>query len=315
MKMLSRKTVSTVAIAWLLSSVATSAQQIVPPPIVNRVPHAANYTVVPGIPYADPQGTPLLADIYLPKGQGSFPGIVFLHGGGWHNGDRTQLRRQARYMAEHGMVGMAIDYRLAPAHPFPAALNDAKEAVIWLRSHAAEYHVDSGKIAAVGSSAGAYLAAMLGVQSDLAQPGRRTNVQAVVAFNGIFDLEAMPPGTMVSDFLGKPCADAPTLCHQASPTDQISSRGPAYLILHGTADEMAPFAQANDFVEKLKNSNAHVELFTAEGAPHTFWAEPLWREPSFEAMANFLQKVFRTTGSQPSMESRRLPSANTAGQH
>lgn len=259
-------------------------------------PAEMGYTIVSGVPFGKlgNAGSPqLLADIYLPKdqGDGPFPGIVFIHGGGWRNGTRTQLRRQAQYMAARGMVGMAIDYRLAPAQPFPAAFDDAKQAVVWLRSHAAEYHVDSTRIAAVGSSAGGHLAALLGVHSDPRRP-EPYGVQAVVSFNGIFDLAAMPPGTMVSDFLGKPCADDISLCHKASPIDQITSAGPSFLILHGTADTTAPYSQAEAFVAALKSAHIPVELFTAQDAPHTFWTQKKWLEPSFQAMALFLKHVF-----------------------
>ncbi len=249
----------------------------------------AGFTFIQGITYRNVDGIDLVADLYLPPGAGPFPGIVFLHGGGWRNGNRLQLRRQAAYMAQHGMVGMAIEYRLAPAHPFPAALEDAKQAVVWLREHASTYHVDPSKIAAVGSSAGGHLAAMLGVESTDRSAPTGSNVQAVVAFNGIFDFAAMPPSNMVSDFLGKPCTEDVAVCREASPLSHVHPNEPPFLILHGTEDKTAPYAQAAAFVEMLKAAGDHAELFTATGAPHTFWAQPRWFDPSQQAMCSFLQ--------------------------
>jgi acetyl esterase/lipase len=246
-------------------------------------------SIISGVTYAAPDGTPLVADIYEPKGKGPFPGIVFIHGGGWRTGDRQQLRKQAQYMAERGMVGMAIEYRLAPAHPFPAALEDSKAAVVWLREHAKQYHVDKRKIAAIGSSAGGHLAAMLGVESASGKD-KKADVQAVVAFNGIFDFEAMPPSTMVSDFLSKPCAEDLTVCKEASPIDHVHPSEPPFLILHGTADKTAPFSQAQAFVDKLKAEGNVAEIFVADGAPHTFWAQPKWQLQSFAAMESFLDR-------------------------
>jgi acetyl esterase/lipase len=246
--------------------------------------------VLRAVPFAQVAGRPLLADIYLPAGAAVVPGIVFIHGGGWRAGDRTQLRRQAIYMAAHGMAGMAPDYRLAPAHPFPAALEDSRAAVAWFREHAAEYHVDPSRIAVAGSSAGGHLAAMLGVETD-AKHKRPTDVAAVVAFNGIYDLNAMPASNMVSDFAGGHCAQEPAKCIAASPIDHIGKGGPPFLLLHGTADMTAPFSQATTFAAALKKAGYSVEFFTAEGAPHTFWAQKKWIDSSFAALNAFLQRA------------------------
>ena len=256
-----------------------------------------NFELSGGVPFANPDGQSLVADLYLPKGRGPFPGVIYLHGGGWRNGNRSQLRRQAALMAKHGFVGMAIEYRLAPAHPYPAALEDARDAVRWLRRHAKEYNVNPYCIAAVGSSAGGHLAAMLGVDSTRSTGHLRSDedasVQAVVAFNGIFDLEAMPPSTMISDLLGAPCAAAASRCREASPIDHIHPGLPPYLILHGTADATAPYAQADAFVNALRGNHDAGEIFTAEGAPHTFWIQQRWLEPSFKAMQDFLERTCR----------------------
>jgi acetyl esterase/lipase len=250
-----------------------------------------------GVQFATVDGQSLVADLYLPKGKGPFPSVIYLHGGGWRNGNRSQLHRQAELMAEHGFMGMAFEYRLAPAHPYPAALEDARTAVRWLRRHAGEYNVNSDHIAAVGSSAGGHLAAMLGVNSVTAS-GRHRNdddasVQAVVAFNGIFDLEAMPPSTMMSDLIGANCAAATSQYREASPIDHVHPGLPPFLILQGTADTTAPFAQADAFVKPLQQDGDTVQLFAAEGAPHTFWIQPRWLAPSFEAMRTFLKNSLR----------------------
>ncbi|MGH9344652.1 MAG: alpha/beta hydrolase [Terriglobia bacterium] len=251
-----------------------------------------DYDIVRSVPFAHPQGIQLVADMYLPHGSGPFPAIVFIHGGGWRNGDRMQLRRQAAYMAAHGMVGMAIEYRLAPAHPFPAGVKDSRAAVEWLRKHATQYHVDPRRIAAVGSSSGGNLAADLGVESLMSQAGKGANVEAVVSFNGIYDLAAMRPTSMISDFLGKPCTKAQKVCRKASPTDHVRPGEPPFLILHGTDDKTAPYSQAAAFVKKLQNAGVSAQLYTAMGAPHTFWAEKRWYKPSQQAMFIFLTHSF-----------------------
>jgi acetyl esterase/lipase len=259
------------------------------PATVQTSTAAAKYTLLPAIPYAHPGGVELVADMYLPSGPGPFPAILFIHGGGWSSGDRTQLRRQAAYMAERGMVGMAIEYRLAPDHPFPAALDDSREALLWLHKNAAAYKIDAAHIGTVGSSAGGHLVAMLGVESA-GQPNGDTSVQAIVALNGIFDLEAMPATEMISSLLGKPCAQAVDQCREASPIDHIRSSAPPFLVMHGDADQTAPYAQAKAFADKLRAAHDSIELVTIPGAPHTFWSKPQWSQMSDQRMATFLIK-------------------------
>jgi acetyl esterase/lipase len=291
MSIVSRILIATACPLFCVSMFATAQSTSTDKPKESLPSNNSKYSVIPEVTYASPDGIALVADIYEPKGKGPFPGIVFIHGGGWRGGTRMQLLRQAEYMAERGMVGMAIEYRLAPAHPFPAALEDSKAAVVWLREHAKDYNVDKSKIAAVGSSAGGHLSAMLGVESASGHDGK-ADVQAVVAFNGIFDFEAMQPSTMVSDFLSKPCEENLKVCKEASPIDHVQPSEPPFLILHGTADKTAPFSQAQAFVAKLKADDNVAEMFVADGAPHTFWAQPKWLDPSFAAMDSFLEKSF-----------------------
>lgn len=295
LSLLRRRACLAIAVALVSPLVCAFAQESHTP----EEPLPPGVKMVRAVPFAQVNGHALVADIYLPDGSAVVPGIVFIHGGGWRAGDRSQLRRQAIYMAARGMVGMAPDYRLAPANHFPAALDDARSAVTWLRQHAAENHVDPSRIGAVGSSAGGHLVAMLGVQADPSHK-RSTDVQAVVAFNGIYDLAAMPVGNMVPDFVGVPCDQDAAKCKAASPIDQIAQgnraghAGPPFLLLHGTDDKTAPFTQATDFAAALKKAGYEVQLFTADGAPHTFWAQKKWLDPSFAAMNNFLQHTLAT---------------------
>lgn len=258
----------------------------------------AAFRFIEGTPYAHEGGETLVADLYLPKGMGPFPAALYLHGGGWSGGNRKQLRRQAAFMASHGVAGMAIEYRLDPKYHYPAPLHDAKEAVRWLRKHAAQYNIDPKRIAVVGSSAGGHLAALMGVtQGDSSLEGNgcckrySSAVQAVVAFNGIYDLAAMSGRPrMIKNFLGRPCESNPTVCKAASPINHVSNDEPPFLIMHGTADQTAPFAQAKAMVQMLRKSGDTADMFIAPGAPHTFWAQKRWYGPSRDAMQKFLDR-------------------------
>src|SRR4051794_10257244 len=123
------------------------------------------------------------------------PCVVFIHGGAWSAGDRAAHDADIRPMAEHGYVGVTVDYRLAPKHRFPAQVEDVKCAVRFLRAHAEQYGIDPDRIAVWGVSAGAHLALMLGVtqkedglEGDGGWPEQSSAVQAVVAFYPRTDL-------------------------------------------------------------------------------------------------------------------------------
>ena len=104
-------------------------------------------------------GIPLTAEIYVPKGAGPFPALLYMHGGGWAAGSAIQFRKSAMRLAEVGYVVVNLDYSLAPEHPFPRALEDSIYACRWIAKSIAGYNGDPGSVLIGGSSAGANLAA------------------------------------------------------------------------------------------------------------------------------------------------------------
>ena len=94
---------------------------------------AADFDAHYGEVYVERDSGSLKADVYLPKGEGPFPGVVVVHGGAWYIGTRAQLSGVAQLLARHGMTAVAISYRLAPQHKFPAQIEDCKAAVRWMR--------------------------------------------------------------------------------------------------------------------------------------------------------------------------------------
>jgi dipeptidyl aminopeptidase/acylaminoacyl peptidase len=115
----------------------------------------------------------------------------------------------------------------------------------------------------------------------------------MVAFNPVLDLSGPRNGeTGNIRFLGGKCAEMPQACREASPVMQVRPHAPPFLILHGTADDNVPYAQATHMVQALKAAGNQVELFTAEGGGHTFWATEKWYKSSERVMEAFLLKVF-----------------------
>ena len=242
----------------------------------------------------------LKLDLFLPDDDVDLrPGIVFIHGGGWRGGSRNQFRRQAAYLASRGFVGACIEYRLSGEAMFPAAVEDVKCAVRWMRANAKNYRVDTDLIAAVGGSAGAHLAAILGTTDasiDLEGDGGYTEysskVNAVVAFNGVFDMIAMTDGKnageIVSSFLGGSPSEIPETYALASPITHIYATSAPCLLLHGTGNTTVPFQQSIDFKKKLESVSVHAELYQADEAEHGFFNCPPFFQPTLNRMEAFL---------------------------
>src|SRR5262245_55320688 len=100
--------------------------------------------------------------IYWPAGAGPFPALVFFHGGGWVIGDLDSHDVTCRALTNQaGCVTVSVDYRLAPEHKFPAAVDDSYAATRWVAEHAAELGVDPARIAVGGASAGGNLSTVV----------------------------------------------------------------------------------------------------------------------------------------------------------
>jgi acetyl esterase/lipase len=287
-------------LVWLLLAMPLAGQNQNPP-----------YVLPPGVDvksdvvYASPGGRDLHLDLYLPKeGAGPFPAVVYIHGGGWRNGNKSAFRRQAAYMATKGYVGACIQYRLSGEAKYPAALHDSKAAVRWLRANAAKYRVDPDRIGAAGGSAGGHLVAMLGttagkLEGDAGNTTVSSRVKAVAAFNPAVDLvswgKAGPQkidNTLV-EFLGCSYGANPKLWAEATPITHVSKASAAFLFLHGSGDTTVPYQQSLDMMKTLEAAGVHAELLTADGAKHGFFNSPPFYVPTLKRMEEFFNKYLR----------------------
>src|SRR5271154_705244 len=149
-----------------------------------------------GIEYANPDGQHLQLDMARPKtGDGPFPAVLCIHGGGFRAGSRQGYDALCVKLAEQGYVAVTASYRLAPKYQFPAAVHDVKAAIRWLRANAGKYKIDPEHIGVTGDSAGGHLAQLLGVTGDVksfegtgANLDQSSRVACVVNFFGPNDL-------------------------------------------------------------------------------------------------------------------------------
>jgi len=243
-----------------------------PPEDVVPVPHGVAY--IPDVPYRtceDAEKTRLELDIAYPtKGDGPFPALLFFHGGGWVVGSRKNMTPYILRAAQASYVAVAVSYRLSPKHPFPAPVEDAKCAVRWLRANADKYRIDKDHLGAVGYSAGAQLACLLGSPAGQDQSGR---VQAVVSFYGVTDLtDAKHPllAFSVKQYLSGPHNQGPDAAKKASPLHHAGIDSAPTLLIHGDADTLVPIAQSRAYAAKLKEAGAKVSLVEVAKADHNF---------------------------------------------
>lgn len=241
----------------------------------------------PDLLFAQPAGESLRIDLHLPaQGEGPFPTVLCLHGGGWVGGSRKQMTATLDVLARRGYVAAAPDYRLAPAHRWPACLEDCKMAVRWLRANAARFRIDPDRIGVVGLSAGGHLAAMLGMTSPQdALEGtaglldHSSRVQAVVSFAGPVDLtapELLNDEVQTRNLLplfGGPLREKLDAYRQASPLLRRPQSPPPFLLVHGTNDAVVPVQQARAMADHLRHLGGQVVLLELAGEGHT-WAGP-----------------------------------------
>jgi pectinesterase len=254
-----------------------------------------------GLEFAKVDGQSLKLDLLRPNNAAvPVPGLIFLHSGGFVGGDRTWGARLAAFLASQGFVVAISDYRLSPASPFPAAINDAQSVAAWLRTNAVTYQVDPTRIGVVGGSSGGYLAAVLGTNlwsgTDWSGAPPEARVQAAVAVNPALVLPPVAQSNMelwrpgLEAFLG-PFEANPARWQMASPAAHVSELSAPFLFLHGTADPL--YSQSVDMVQSLQRIHVRAELFTAVDAPHGVLLNSPWCQQTVPSMQAFLNSVLK----------------------
>jgi alpha-L-fucosidase 2 len=220
--------------------------------VVARNPDG-NY-LVPGVlgdvVYRRVDGVELALDAYLQKQGTSRPGVVVVHGGGGTSGSRiARVGQLLEMLTTGGFSWFSIDYRLAPEHPFPAALDDLRAALEFVRAHAAELRIDPDRVAVLGEDYGAQLATLLAAERP---PGLR----AVVSLGGIYEA---------------PLASV-------SPLHRVTAGMPTLLIVHGGADTDVPPEQARRYRDALAEAGVPVDMVEVPGAIHAVenWWPSQW---------------------------------------
>jgi len=234
---------------------------------------------------------PLTLDLYRPpEGVAKRPVVVFVHGGAWRSkttrdgGAFRDFPAVLASVAAHNYVVASVSYRFSAEAKFPAAVQDVALAIRWLRAHADNYGIDSGKVVVWGSSAGGQIAAVLGTACGTATFGAVEGVcvQGVIDWYGLVDLESdgkdlgkADVPDYVEDYLGCKLSECPPgWARSASPFPYIDAKDPPFLIQHGAADTTVAPVQSKRLYEALRGAGVPAEFVIYPGVAHGFSKVP-----------------------------------------
>ena len=235
-----------------------------------------------GITYCTIAGVEVKMDVYVPADSKPrpLPVVVHVHGGGWVGGNRSTGSRFVEMkpvLLDRGYLVVSLDYRLAPAHKYPAQIQDVKCAIRHLRGRAAEYGLDPDRIGAWGGSAGGQLVALLG-SADAAIgfdgvgefQGISSEVQAVIAISAITDFTS--PDELRDNysraFRTWPDPTSPEMI-EASPVTHVSADDPPFFFIVGDEDDLVLPAQSVRMHQRLRDAGVPSSLLRVLHAGHS----------------------------------------------
>lgn len=260
-------------------------------PAVSR----ADLVQVKDVVYRKVGNLDLTIRFYIPTDNAtSRPAILWFHGGGWRGGTPKQFQRQSEYLASKGIVCGCVRYRLSGEAPFPACLNDCKNAVRYLRAHAKEFGVDPERIAVGGGSAGGHLAAMVGLtpgkfEGDGTFLDQPSHVSLMILFNPATDLRPLGEVATIKKLMNKSAPTDEELA-DASPVTHVTGKAPPALLLHGDKDTTVPHVHSAFLHRKLRQAGVAAELFTASGQQHSWFNRGQGYTQTLEVVEKFLTK-------------------------
>lgn len=235
------------------------------------------------IEYARVGDVSLKLDLYFPK-QNDAPLIVYVHGGAWRGGSKSDV--PILKLLEHGFSIASVDYRLSTQSPFPSQVHDIKAAIRFLRASSEQFHVNTKRIALVGSSAGGHLAALVGVTNgDKELEGsvgehlnQKSSVQCIVSLYGASNLQTILSQSTEAGLkmrvpalqllLGGQPTDKPELAKLASPIAHLDEQDPPLLLIHGDSDPQMPPQQSREFSLAYEALRLPVQTIFIAGGKH-----------------------------------------------
>ena len=268
----------------------------------NRLPEGA--TLVQNVIYEKLKERDLPLDLYRPKSGKPTPLVIWIHGGGWKSGSKAGGGPGLFQLLRRGYAVASVEYRLSGEAIFPAAVEDCKAAVSFLRLNALKYNLDPERFGAWGASAGGHLVSMLGTTNDVndfnthpVTQKASPKVHAVCNWYGPSDFLRMNdfPSKIDHDsgnspeslFIGGSIQQNPKKVQRANPATYASSGDPPFLHLHGDKDQLVPWNQSEILHEALKSAGVETTLYKVVGGGHGFGGARDKREDLIEKTVDF----------------------------
>ncbi|WP_082591462.1 family 43 glycosylhydrolase [Duganella sp. Root198D2] len=257
--------------------------------------------VLRNLTYAQRAEHALQLDLYLPGPNGGgderpSPLVVLVHGGGWRSGTRENMAPLAARLAARGFAAATVDYRLSGEAQYPAAIDDVKQAVRWLRLAAPQYGLDDKRIAAAGGSAGGQIAALVGMTSG---SDASSAVQAAINIDGLSDFTSEEARKHEDDparnpsaaaaWLGGRYAEQEARWRDASPLTHAGAGSAPVLFVTSAQARFSVGREA--LAARLRQYKIPAEHVHLPGTPHSFWLFDPWLAPTVDAMQGFLERT------------------------
>lgn len=287
-----------------------------------RVVFPGDVIGLPDLTYSSLAGyRPMILDLYKPRRTSQpRPLVIYIHGGGWmgghtrHSGAFEDWPGVLASLAARGYVVASVEYRLSSEAPFPAAVQDVKAAIRWLRAHANEFGIDKSRAVVWGGSAGGQLAGLVGASCGLAaletvsdartlESVESDCVQGVIAWYGVFDFSHIlrdtegQPRSPEYRYLGcAPGSCSAATVAMASAITHVDGKDPPVLMIHGVNDHTVPVEQSRSYLAALRSKGVQAELVEMPDVEHSFIGKTpaATREASLRALNRSIEFIDAT---------------------
>ncbi len=231
----------------------------------------------------------LSLDIYSSATGDVLPVIFYIHGGAWRAGDKSVGSRIADIVMPMGYAVVAADFRSTLVAPYPANLEDLKDALNFVEGISQDYGLDSERLVVMGESSGAHLALLIGLTTSRAVRGiaayfPASNLTTILQQSTPFGLEVRRPA--LQKLLGGLPEEVPELAKAASPVFHVGSKSPPLLLMHGDQDPQMPINQSLEMLGKYEELGLSVTFVPVHGAAHG--GSIFFREQYLQALDDFL---------------------------
>jgi acetyl esterase/lipase len=258
--------------------------------------HIASDALPPGVRkvadqvYAQYGARCLKLDLYRPPGD-KLPVVLFVHGGGWKSGYRSEFVPMALRLTQHGYAAVTLSYRLSGEARYPAAVQDVQDALRWVRAHAVEFGLDPQRIALAGGSAGGQIASLAGVTAG-------GDVKAVINIDGLSDFttelalkyenDPKKNPSSAGAWFGGRYEEQPVLWREASPIRYVHAGMPPILFIGSAQPRFSAGREA--MREQMTALGVASDELILPGTPHSFWLFDPWLQPTVDKTVTFLQQ-------------------------